>query len=467
MTVSTKKDEIAEGETTFAVAEPLPSGVIATVFKESKDQKCGIRFRQKSPDDPITILSLAEDGLFANTDLRIGMQVVSVNGTDVDGFTRRKAMNLLKHAEGELTVVAQFVAASVVATVFKESKDQKCGIHFRQKSPDDPITISSLAEDGLFANTDLRIGMQVVSINGTDVDGFTRRKAMKLLKHTEGELTVVAQSVAADFIATVFKESKDQKCGIGFRQNSPDDPITISSLAEDGLFANTDLRIGMQVVSLNGTDVAGFTKNKAIQFVRGAVGELTVVAQPVAGGAVAVVFKESKDQKCGISLKQDHPSDAVSIARISSDGLFADSGLEVGMQVMSINNVAVENLTNHQAVDVLKEAEGKLTVVGQPYVDTPALKSSSNAPPGVADGGIWGKNRYVGEQTQMLMCLACLCCGIPGLCVGFCPQDERDAYRLGSRIYDAGGMVLGDIPKVNFVPSRQINAPPEQAGMRR
>eukprot|EP00980_Cylindrotheca_fusiformis_P000542 scaffold133_cov115-Cylindrotheca_fusiformis.AAC.2 len=374
-----------------------------------------------------------------------------------------------ENADGKIAfAVAEPVSTgSVVATVFKESKDQKCGIGFCQDDPDDPITISSLSEYGLFKNTGLRIGMQVVSVNGTDVDGFTRKKAIQLLRDAEGELTVVAQSNVVTFVATVFKQSKDQKSGIGFRQNSPDDPITISSLAEDGLFANTDLRIGMQVVSVNGTDVDGFTRSKAIQFVRDAEGELTVVAQPVAGGAVAVVFKESKDQKCGITLKQDDPSDPVSVSRISDDGLFANSGLKVGMQVVSINNVAVENLTSPQAVEVLKEAEGKVTVVGQPYTNTLAVKSASNAPPGVADGGIWGKNKYVGEETKMIMCLGCLCCGLPALCVALWPQDERDAYMLGNKLYDASGQYLGIAANEKFIPSRQTNSPPEQAGMRR
>eukprot|EP00980_Cylindrotheca_fusiformis_P001475 scaffold345_cov134-Cylindrotheca_fusiformis.AAC.86 len=155
-----------------------------------------------------------------------------------------------------------------------------------------------------------------------------------------------------------------------------------------------NLRIGMQVVSVNGTDVDGFTRNKAIQFVRGAVGELTVVAQPVAGVAVRCRIQGIE----GSEVWHD-PSDAVSISRSA---------------VMSINNVAVENLTSHQTVVVLKEAEGRLTVIGQPHVDKLEVKSASNPPPGVAHGGIWGR-------TNM--------------------SDERDAYRLGNRLSDAVGNI--------------------------
>jgi membrane-associated protease RseP (regulator of RpoE activity) len=246
--------------------------------------------------------------------------------------------------------------------------------------------------------------------------------------------SVVAELRASTFVAKVFKESKDQKCGISLRQALPSDPVTISGLSVDGLFVNTDLRIGMEVASVNGVDIDGMTSLKAIQLVIDAEGDLTVVGKAVAGGAVAVVFKEFKDQKCGITLKQVFPSDPVIVSGIGEDGLFAKTDLKVGMQVMSINNVAVEDMTKEQAIQIVKDTEGKLTVVGHPYVAKPSSMPASNAPPGLPDGGTWGKNSYIGEQTEMLMCFGCLCCGLPGLCVCLCPQDQRDVYRLGSKV---------------------------------
>jgi membrane-associated protease RseP (regulator of RpoE activity) len=252
---------------------------------------------------------------------------------------------------------------------------------------------------------------------------------------TEPEIVfAVAELVASSFVAKVFKESKDQKCGISLRQALPPDPVTISRLDADGLFANTDLRIGMEVVSVNGVLIDGMTRIKAIQQVKDAEGDLTVVGKAVAGGAVAVVFKESKDEKCGITLRQTVPSGPVTVSGIGEDGLFAKTDLKAGMQVISINNVAVEGMTKEQAIQIVKDTEGKLTVVGQPYVAKKSSMSASNPPPGIADGGIWGINKYMGTQTEMLMCAGCLCCGLPGLCVCFCPQDDRDAYRLGNKV---------------------------------
>jgi hypothetical protein len=101
---------------------------------------------------------------------------------------------------------------------------------------------------------------------------------------------------------------------------------------------------------------------------------------------------------------------------------------------MSINNVAVEDMTKEQAIQIVKDTEGKLTVVGQPYVANPSSMPDSNAPPGIADGGIWGKNKYIGQQTKILMCFGYILFGLPGLSVCLCPQDDRDVYRLGDKV---------------------------------
>ncbi|CAJ1965369.1 unnamed protein product [Cylindrotheca closterium] len=265
----------------------------------------------------------------------------------------------------------------------------------------------------------------------------------------------VAEPLTSGFTGTVFKESKDQTVGIAFKQEHPDHPVTISR--NTGLFANTDLKVGMEVESINGVSIDGFTRLKAIGFIKEAEGQVTVVGKAVKGGAVAVVFKESKDQKCGITFKQDVPTEPVTVSKIGEDGLFANSDLKVGMEVISVNNIAVDDMDKHQAIALLKDAEGKIVVVGAPATNRPkkaAASTGATPPPGVEAGGEWGKNKFMGEQTKMLMCFGCLCFGLPGLCVCFCPQDDRDAYKLGNAIYDASGNRVGTYPGDNWIPTR-------------
>lgn len=266
----------------------------------------------------------------------------------------------------------------------------------------------------------------------------------------------VAEPLTSGFTGVSFKESKDSTVGISFRQERPDDPVTISR--NTGLFANTDLKVGMEVESINGATVDGMTRLKAIGMIKEAEGQLAVVGKAVKDGAVAIVFKETRDQKCGISFKQDVRAHPVTVSNIGQDGLFANTDLKVGMQVMSVNNVVVEDLDKNQAISLLKVAEGKLVVVGGAPPKNSAFPSSGSngvvPPPGIGPGGQWGKNKYQGEQTQMLMCLGCLCFGLPGLCICFCPQDDRDVYRLGNNLYDASGKRIGTYPNENFIPAR-------------
>ena len=80
--------------------------------------------------------------------------------------------------------------------------------------------------------------------------------------------------------------------------------------------------------------------------------------------------------------------------------------------------------------------------------DTKAeVPKSSNPPPGCADGGQWGTNTYIGTMT----CVACLLLGCLVFC---CPFDQRDAYSVDGKVYDAAGALIGTVGSVKFIPKR-------------
>lgn len=172
---------------------------------------------------------------------------------------------------------------------------------------------------------------------------------------------------------------------------------------------------------------------------------------------VAIATKESKEQKCGVGLTNQYPDKGPAlITSIAEDGLFASSALVVGMEVKTINNQVVA--TSSEAIAMLKEAEGQVTIVAD--VATPKEAASANptatstghAPPGVGEGGQWGKNKYVGEKTKAAACVGCLCFCLPGLCILMCPMDERDAYKHEGKVYDASGHVIGPAGNTPFIP---------------
>ena len=73
-----------------------------------------------------------------------------------------------------------------------------------------------------------------------------------------------------------------------------------------------------------------------------------------------------------------------------------------------------------------------------------AYNITSNNPPGnCRDGGQWGTLQYIGNKTGAMTCIGFLICGMFGLLILACPQDEKDAYRVDGKVYDASGIYIG------------------------
>jgi hypothetical protein len=181
-------------------------------------------------------------------------------------------------------------------------------------------------------------------------------------------------------------------------------------------------------------------------------------------------FATKQDQKLGIGMKTT--DGVVVISNIVEDGMFANTQLKVGMEVKTVNNTKVSNTS--EAISMLKEATGQVTIVADDEPSTPpasgaaaaaaaASHNPGDAPPkGVESGGQWGTNKYIGSNTQALACVGCLCFCLPGLILLMCPIDERDVYKSkeGNKIYDAAGQHLGQGPpggKISFVPKRTMH----------
>ena len=79
---------------------------------------------------------------------------------------------------------------------------------------------------------------------------------------------------------------------------------------------------------------------------------------------------------------------------------------------------------------------------------------TSFPPHNCPDGGQWGTLQYAGNRTISLVCLGCLLGGPFGLCILACPQDEKDAYCVDGRLYDAAGTYIGTTTCNAFIPSR-------------
>ena len=90
-------------------------------------------------------------------------------------------------------------------------------------------------------------------------------------------VTAVAESSSPVVVASANKGLKDMSVGIGIKNAHTGTPV-ISSIFPGSLFATSDLRVGMDVQSINNQSMSGKTAAEAAQLIKYAVGEVTIVA---------------------------------------------------------------------------------------------------------------------------------------------------------------------------------------------
>jgi len=177
--------------------------VIALVTKPSKYIQMGIGIGLNSKGD-VKIAPVDEHGLFAKTDLKVGMKIETINISIFLMYD--EALSLLKEADHEVVIVASTTNCtnSVAALVKKPFKDDKLGIVLTGQGT---IKITSIAEDDIFAKTNLKAGMNLETINSARF--ATANEAMSLLKSVEDRVAVVASNTKYDLQIPPETEGKD------------------------------------------------------------------------------------------------------------------------------------------------------------------------------------------------------------------------------------------------------------------
>lgn len=89
------------------------------------------------------------------------------------------------------------------------------------------------------------------------------------------------------------------------------------------------------------------------------------------------------------------------------------------------------------------------TIVTAVPVSRPRAGGNRAPPPGVQEGGVWGRGKHYGPKSGGItatLCIvgiffwpACICALVPACA----PCDEMDIYKVGNRFYNAGGTYLG------------------------
>ena len=364
-----------EGEhTILARKKTLPAGFLVTgvIVKESPEVKVGLGMGTKN--GLIYVTKIRDGAVGALTELQPGMIIRSIDNIDLAGVTLVDAANILANAEGTVTVAAEVpgaeaVASTLLTATILKSKDEKVGIALSNNGG--VLFISQIRPDGLLANTDLKVGMQILAINNIQCTGLSIEDAATLLKEADGYLTVLARkpvlSPGSLVTAIITKESVDSKIGIRLSA-AAGGVIVIKGISEGSLASHTELKPGMIVKSINNESTANKEATAAAKMLTGAEGTLTVVAEipsdkPMPASAlITVTLGKDKGSPTGLILGKKYGKTAV--LRILEDSLLFGSPLRPGMEVLKINNVDTRVLTSESAM-LLMEGEEMVTILAR------------------------------------------------------------------------------------------------------
>jgi len=166
-------------------------------------------------------------------------------------------------------------------------------------------------------------------------------------------------------------------------------------------------------------------------------------------GITTTVKKPDPGSKLGVDFKSEHGD--IIIVSIDPAGLVSNTLIQVDDVVVSVNGVGCHGMDPGEVLEMIISSRNVVTLV----TDTPAkvmgavavAATHAQSPPGLPEGGFWGEDQNIGNNTWSIACIGCLCLGPLACFVLACPQDKRIVYRApNGRFYDATGRSLSAGP---------------------
>ena len=207
---------------------------------------------------------------------------------------------------------------------------------------------------------------------------------------------------------TIHKETKEVKVGIKFKQgyNGNDGPVCVKEIVPNSIFHKSapQIKPGMFVISINNVPCNRKIASEVAELIKEAEGTIIVLvethmtrATKSFRGTVIVnsIHKESKEVKAGIRFTQDN-NGLIRVQGIVPDSLFATNAPEIqpGMIIFSINNVQCTGKASSEVAQLIREAEGTITILAYEQLSTTAErivihKETEKVDPGMVTSHIY------------------------------------------------------------------------------
>jgi PDZ domain len=175
------------------------------------------------------------------------------------------------------------------------------------------LCISGIKDNGFLKETGapLEVGDRIVSINNHSCEDMDHKRAAKLLRDAPERVLLVARNVGGEpFLveSMITKPTPHARSGIGFASSeSPTARLHISVLFPNGLFADSLLSEGDEVLTVNSIPCRELEPSVVADIVLASPKYVTVVAKKFEGNGVVVASDETTTRKI---MRRSRPADS-------------------------------------------------------------------------------------------------------------------------------------------------------------
>lgn len=310
MTAEDNKDDKAQSadSTPVAMASIIPDGstpspdslgsaqelgtITAIVYREEEGQSLGVSVGKKK--GRAVVSKLLDAGLFGQqqTPLQVGMEVLAINGTRIDAksMTIQQIGSLLtevkvgaividaRHPVSDEALKEQAIPAATnsngtITAVIQKGVGEKLGLSVGRKG-NRPHAITKLVDGGLAQQqTNLKVSMEVLSINGNIVTNWTTAATVGDLLKSGSTITIVVKKpmLAPGTLITAVLTKTDglnQPVGIGLKNAAGGGGVAINSIKAGSLAEATELQPGMVIQTVNNIDCTKKSPNDVLALLK-------------------------------------------------------------------------------------------------------------------------------------------------------------------------------------------------------
>jgi len=325
----------------------------------------------------VLIKSISPNSCFFGTSLRVGQEIVSVNGIDLSNASLEEIQKLLEDAHGSptgMTILCQQPRHLLPGDVFtvvmnKTTSKDKLGIGLGTENG--KTTIKSLKDGSLSALTTLERGMFVLSVNNTPC-AEDRQVATRIISEATGPLVMLVQKPgpktydsAEDHLLTAFMTKANKSDKVGFTITSRDGSLFVAKIFHNTLAAETGiLKTGQRILKINNIDAVKLGLSEAQKIMESQDTLTFLVEKPhlAPGRYIAACFTCA--DTLGLRIAEtDNRDMPYMISNITDGGLTSATDLQSGMMLVSVNNIDVTDMKFEEVKSALQTKERPLNVL--------------------------------------------------------------------------------------------------------